>query len=201
MIRLGLFLYDHIGGRQRLPSSRGVDLRKDPVGAPLQPSYTRGFCYSDCWVEDSRLVVLNAMDAAERGAEILTRMRCISARPSKGGWEAVLQDRNGARRTVMARGLVNAAGPWVAGVADAVIGRPLQEPIRLVKGSHIVVPKLFDGAQAYILQNADRRIVFAIPYERRFTLIGTTDLNYVGDPATVSISDEEIDYLSSVIAR
>ena len=201
MIRLGLFLYDHIGGRKRLPSSRGVDLRSDPMGAPLLPSYTKGFCYSDCWVEDSRLVALNAQDAAERGAEILTRMRCISARPANGGWEAVLQDRSGARRTVMTRGLVNAAGPWVAGVADAVIGRPLQEPIRLVKGSHIVVPKLFDGAQAYILQNADRRIVFAIPYERRFTLIGTTDLNYVGDPATVSISDEEIEYLCSVIRR
>jgi glycerol-3-phosphate dehydrogenase len=201
MVRLGLFLYDHIGGRVRLPASRSVDLRRDSVGAPLLPSYTRGFCYSDCWVEDSRLVVLNAMDASERGAEILTRMRCINARPANGGWEAVLQDRTGARQTVLTRGLVNAAGPWVAGVADVVIGRPLDEPIRLVKGSHIVVPKLFEGAQAYILQNADRRIVFAIPYERRFTLIGTTDLNYVGDPAMVSISDEEIEYLCSVIAR
>ncbi len=201
MIRLGLLLYDHIGGRKRLPVSRGVDLRSDPVGRPLLPAYTRGFCYSDCWVEDSRLVVLNAMDAAERGAQILTRTRCIGARPSTGGWEVVLQDRSGARRTVAARGLVNASGPWIGGVADAVIGRPLDEPIRLVKGSHIVVPRLFEGEQAYILQNEDRRVVFAIPYERRFTLIGTTDLNYVGDPAAVAIGQEEIDYLSAVIGR
>jgi glycerol-3-phosphate dehydrogenase len=201
MIRTGLFLYDNIGGRERLPASRGVDLRSDPVGAPLKPEFAKGFCYSDCWVEDSRLVVLNAMDAAERGAEILTRTRVASARASGGSWQAVLQDRSGARRTVSARGLVNAAGPWVAGVADAVIGRPLDEPIRLVKGSHIVVPKLFDGPQAYILQNEDRRIVFAIPYERRFTLIGTTDLNYLGDPAAVAITPEETDYLCAVIAR
>src|SRR5687768_12566431 len=150
MIRLGLVLYDNIGGRERLPASRGVDLRSDPIGAPLKPEFTKGFCYSDCWVEDSRLVVLNAMDAAERGARILTRTRVVSARASGGGWQAVLQDRGGARRTVSARGLVNAAGPWVAGVADAVIGQPLDEPIRLVKGSHIVVPKLFEGEQAYI---------------------------------------------------
>jgi glycerol-3-phosphate dehydrogenase len=201
MIRLGLFLYDHIGGRERLPASRSVDLRSDSVGAPLLPQFRKGFCYSDCWVEDSRLVVVNAMDAAERGAQILTRMRVVSARAAGGGWQAVLQDRSGARRTVSARGLVNAAGPWVAGVADAVIGRPLDAPIRLVKGSHIVVPKLFEGEQAYILQNEDRRIVFAIPYERRFTLIGTTDLNYLGDPASVAITPGEVDYLCSVIGR
>ncbi len=201
MIRLGLFLYDHIGGRKRLPVSRGVDLRNDPAGAPLLPAFTRGFSYSDCWVEDSRLVVLNAMDAAERGAEILTRTRCVSARPAGGAWQVVLQDRSGARRTVTARGLVNAAGPWIAEVAETVIGRPLDEPIRLVKGSHVVVPKLFEGDHAYILQNEDRRIVFAIPYERRFTLIGTTDLDYLGDPAVVSISPEEVDYLTAVIGR
>ena len=201
MIRTGLFLYDNIGGRERLPASRGVDLKSDAVGAPLKPEFTKGFCYSDCWVEDSRLVVLNAMDAAERGTEILTRTRCVSARAERGAWKAVLQDRSGARRTVAARGLVNAAGPWVAGVADAVIGRPLDEPIRLVKGSHIVVPKLFEGEQAYILQNEDRRIVFAIPYERRFTLIGTTDLNYLGDPAAVAITPEETDYLCAVVGR
>ena len=201
MIRLGLFLYDHIGGRKRLPASRGVDLRSDPAGAPLKPEFRRGVYYSDCWVEDSRLVVLNAMDAAERGAEIATRTRAVSARPAAGGWRAELQDRGGARRIVSARALVNAAGPWVAGVADAVIGRPLEEPIRLVKGSHIVVPKLFEGEHAYILQNEDRRIVFAIPYERRFTLIGTTDLNYLGDPAAVAIDAEEIAYLCTVIGR
>jgi glycerol-3-phosphate dehydrogenase len=201
MIRLGLFLYDHIGGRERLPASRGVDLRSDPAGAPLKPEFRRGFYYSDCWVEDSRLVVLNAVDAAERGAQVLTRTRAVSARPFAGGWRAELQERSGARRAVLARGLVNAAGPWVAGVADAVIGRPLDEPIRLVKGSHIVVPRLFEGEHAYILQNEDRRIVFAIPYERRFTLIGTTDLNYLGDPAAVAIEAEEIAYLCAVVGR
>src|SRR5215468_3893719 len=185
MIRMGLFLYDHIGGRKRLPASRSVDLRSDPVGAPLLPIYRRGFCYSDCWVEDSRLVVLNAMDAAERGAEILTRTACVSARPKDGGWQVLLQNRAGAQRIVAARGVVNAAGPWIANVTAGVIGRPLDEPIRLVKGSHIVVPRLFEGDQAYILQNADRRIVFAIPYEGRFTLIGTTDETYEGDPSKV----------------
>ncbi len=201
MIRLGLFLYDHIGGRKRLPLSRSLNLRSDPAGAPLKPEFTRGFCYSDCWVEDSRLVVLNAMDAAERGAGIHTRTRCIGAKPSQGSWRAVLQEQGGARRTLTARGLVNAAGPWVAEVADAALGRPLGEPIRLVKGSHIVVPKLFEGEEAYILQNEDRRIVFAIPYEGRFTLIGTTDLNYLGDPADATISREEIEYLCQAVGR
>ncbi|HXV24745.1 MAG TPA: glycerol-3-phosphate dehydrogenase [Alphaproteobacteria bacterium] len=199
MIRLGLLLYDHIGGRVRLPASRGVDLRSDPAGAPLKPKFTRGFSYSDCWVEDSRLVVLNAMDAAERGAAILTRTRCVSARPSGRAWQVLLQDLNGSRRTVAAQGLVNAAGPWISEVAEKVIGRPLGQPIRLVKGSHIVVPRLFEGEEAYILQNEDRRIVFAIPYERHFTLIGTTDLNYVGDPADATISREEIDYLCQAV--
>lgn len=202
MIRAGLFLYDNLGGRKRLPGSSGVDLRRDPVGRPLKDDLKKGFIYSDCWVEDSRLVVLNAVDAQERGAEILTRTRCVSARRADGVWEAVLEDvRSGARRTVRARALVNAAGPWVSDVAGRTLGRNEATQVRLIKGSHIVVPKLFEGDQAYILQNADRRIVFAIPYERDFTLVGTTDIPFEGDPADVRISGDETEYLCGIISQ
>src|SRR5215470_11706675 len=189
MIRIGLFLYDHLGGREKLPSSRGLDLRRDPVGKPLRPSFTKGFSYADCWVDDARLVVLNALDARERGARILTRTRCLAARREAGLWHARIEDqRTHEQQTVQARGLVNAAGPWVASFIDGALGMQRPQRLRLVKGSHIVVRKLFDGPQAYILQNTDRRIVFAIPYERDYTLIGTTDLSYEGDPAKVAIS-------------
>jgi len=200
MVRIGLFLYDHLGGREKLPSSRGLDLRRDPVGKPLRPSFTKGFSYADCWVDDARLVVLNALDARERGARILTRTRCLAARREAGLWHARIEDqRTHEQQTVQARGLVNAAGPWVASFIDGALAMSRPQKLRLVKGSHIVVRKLFDGPQAYILQNTDRRIVFAIPYERDYTLIGTTDLSYDGDPAKVAISPEEIDYLCSVI--
>ncbi|WP_418160598.1 glycerol-3-phosphate dehydrogenase [Benzoatithermus flavus] len=202
LIRLGLFLYDHLGGREILPGSKAVDLAAPgPYGAPLKPWVKRGFTYSDCWVEDSRLVVLNAMDAAERGAEILTRTRCERARRKDGTWTAELVDAAGRRRQVRARALVNAAGPWVQRFLEGGLGMRSKKRVRLVKGSHIVVPKLYDGDHPYILQNDDRRIVFAIPFEGRFTLIGTTDVPYEGDPAAVAISPEETDYLCRVVNR
>ena len=200
VIRVGLFLYDHLGGRERLPGSRGLDLRRDVVGKPLRPSLAKGFSYADCWVDDARLVVLNALDASERGARIRTRTRCIAAHRKVQHWEATIEDqRTGERATVNARLLINATGPWVAGFIDRVLGLALRQKLRLVKGSHIVVPRLFEGMHAYILQHTDRRIVFAIPYERNFTLIGTTDVFYEGDPAEVSISADEIGYLCEVI--
>ncbi|WP_328702838.1 glycerol-3-phosphate dehydrogenase [Arenibaculum pallidiluteum] len=202
MLRLGLFLYDHLGGRRLLPPSRGIDLARHPAGAPLAEGFTRAFEYSDCWVEDSRLVVLNAMDAEARGARVLTRTRLVAARRERGLWIATLADlTTGATMEVSARGLVNAAGPWVADLLSARLGTPSRHKVRLVKGSHIVVPRVFEGDHAYILQNTDRRIVFAIPYEQRFTLIGTTDLDYSGDPASVAIAPEEVDYLCAATSR
>jgi glycerol-3-phosphate dehydrogenase len=180
MIRLGLFLYDHIGGKRSLPGTKSLNFASDRIeGAPLKPELTRGFAYSDCWVEDSRLVVLNAMDARARGAEILLRTRCVEARREGDHWIAKLKDlATGTERTVRARILVNAAGPWVERVLHGVAGQSGTAHMRLVKGSHIVVPRLFEGDHAYILQNTDRRVIFAIPYEHRFTLIGTTDIPF-----------------------
>jgi len=200
MIRLGLFLYDHLGGRKKLPGSRGLDLRRDPVGRPLKPSLAKGFSYADCWVDDARLVLLNALDARERGASVLTRTRCIAARRAGEGWDVTIENlAGGGQRRVRARALVNATGPWVASFIDGALTLERRKGLRLVKGSHIVVRRLFDGPQAYILQNTDRRIVFAIPYEGDFTLIGTTDIPYDGDPADVAIGADEIAYLCRVI--
>jgi len=201
MIRLGLFLYDHLGGRERLPGSRGLDLRRDPAGAPLKPTFVKGFSYADCWVDDARLVVLNAVAAAERGARILTRTRCTAARREGDRWLAAVESGAGQRRTIAARALVNATGPWVASFAEGALGLALSHRQRLVKGSHIVVPRFYDGDHAYILQNEDRRVVFTIPYEGRFTLIGTTDLPYEGDPGNVRISADEVRYLVDVVNR
>jgi glycerol-3-phosphate dehydrogenase len=196
MLRLGLFLYDHIGGRRKLPKTRVVDLTRDVTGQPLKPAFTRGFEYSDCWVEDSRLVVLNAMAAAELGATIAPRTRCVSAERRDGMWHVVLQDEDSAETTaILARALVNAAGPWVGDVAHAVMRTNDRAPVRLVQGSHIVVPRLYDHPGCYIFQNADNRIFFVIPYERDFTLIGTTDQDYTGDPGLVHASASEIAYL------
>ena len=195
-LRLGLFLYDHLGGRERLPGTRGLDLRSDPAGAPLKPGFTRAFEYSDCWVEDARLVVLNAQDAARLGATIRTRTRFVDAERRGGLWHATLEDtRTGERSTVRARALVNAAGPWVADVLTKGVRTAVGASIRLVQGSHIVVPRMFEHERCYIFQNADGRIVFAIPYERDFTLIGTTDRDYTADPAGVHASPEDIAYL------
>ncbi len=202
MLRLGLFLYDHLGGRRLLPPTRSVDLARDPAGKPLKPGFARGFEYSDCWVEDARLVVLNAMDAAARGAVIRTRTRCISAERQGALWAVTVEDvATGARETIEARALINAGGPWVAQVLTGTIRANAPAGIRLVQGSHIVVPKLFDHDRCYIFQNADGRIIFAIPYERDFTLIGTTDRDFKGQPGKVEASQEEIAYLCSAASE
>ena len=195
MIRAGLFLYDHLGGRKILPGTRVVDLRHDPVGTPLQPRFTRAFAYSDCWADDARLVVLNARDAAARGASIRPRTRCVQARVADGMWALTLDDGSEAR----ARALVNASGPWVSQVLSAVVGQAAPSRVRMVKGSHIVVPRLFAHDHAYMLQNADGRICFAIPYEGDYTLIGTTDQDYRGDPADVAATPDDARYLCNAV--
>lgn len=201
LLRLGLFLYDHLGGRTKLPGTRGLDLRRDPAGTALREGFTRGFEYSDCWVEDSRLVVLNARDAANRGAVIETRTRCLSATREEGAWTLTLADADGTgRRSLRARTLVNAAGPWVADVLGGVAHVNAPAAVRLVQGSHIVVKRLFAHDRCYIFQNTDRRIVFAIPYEGEFTLIGTTDRDWTGNPGDVTASAEEIDYLRTAVS-
>lgn len=196
LIRIGLFLYDHLGGRVRLPPSKVVDLRHSPAGKPLKAQFTQGFEYSDCWVDDARLVVLNAMDAAMRGADIRVRTEVVSAQRQDDHWQIELRNSvSGACETIKARAIINAAGAWVAEVLSRRIGLRNSASVRLVKGSHIVVPRLFEHDKAYIFQNADRRVVFAIPYERDYTLIGTTDMDFAGDLSRIAASDEEIDYL------
>ena len=195
MLRLGLFLYDHIGGRKRLPATRTVRLHDDVVGGPLKDEFGLGFEYSDCWVQDSRMVVLNARDAQRLGAVIETRTRCVSARQENGLWVVDVDGEEGGRHTIRARSLVNAAGPWVGAVAQSAFHANTHSPVRLVQGSHIVVPRLYDHDRCYIFQNADQRIFFVIPYEQHYTLIGTTDRDYSGDPADVRASDDEIAYL------
>ena len=194
MLRLGLFLYDHLGGRRLLPPTRTVDLREAPHRAILAGRLVRGFEYSDCWVEDSRLVVLNCMDAKERGASIRTRTECVALERGADRWTAQLVHA-GVDSTVTATRVVNAAGPWV----DELLGRALpgerHANLRLVKGSHLIFPRLFEGDHCYIFQNRDSRIIFAIPYERDFTLIGTTDVSFEGDPSQIAISDEEARYI------
>ncbi|CAN7477728.1 glycerol-3-phosphate dehydrogenase [Variovorax paradoxus] len=207
MIRIGLFLYDHLAKREVLPGSRSIDLRSHAAGAPLKPQFKRGFVYSDGWVDDARLVVLNAIDARARGAEVLTRTRCVHAQRDADGWTATLEAADGGVRTVRARAVVNAAGPWaesfLRGVAQSAKGEPLAtRHLRLVKGSHIVVPRLFEHDHAYIFQNPDKRIIFAIPYQDEFTLIGTTDIELNGDdPGAARIAEEEIAYLCMQASR
>ena len=207
LIRLGLYMYDHIGGRKRLPPSHGLDLAIDPAGQPLNKKFRRGFEYSDCRVDDARLVILNAMDARARGADIYTRTKMRSAKRGATIWQLDLTNqRSGDTHTHSARVLINAGGPWVTRntnqLTDAETGMPLarRSGVHLVKGSHIVVPKLFDDPRAYIFQNTDERIVFAIPYQRYYTLIGTTDVDYDDDPAKVSISSDEVQYLCQAIS-
>ncbi len=205
MVRLGLFLYDHLGGRKRLPATESIDLARAPQGAGLNPGARRAFVYSDCWVEDSRLVVLNAMDAVSRGAVVATRTRLVSAQRRGAGWVATIADADGARQ-VEARALVNAAGPWVEDVIQrtrdpATAGNQRSRGVRLIKGSHIVLPRLYPGDHAFLLQNPDRRVVFAIPYEGEFTLIGTTDEPWTLPPGPATISDGETDYLLDTVRR
>jgi glycerol-3-phosphate dehydrogenase len=200
MIRAGLFLYDHLAPRAHLAASSAIDLRTHVAGEPLKAGYTRGFVYSDGQTDDARLVVLNALDARERGASILTRTRCERLTPRGAAWDATLRSAAGVS-VVRARVVVNASGPWVSEfLANATPVRARRE-VRLVKGSHLVVPRLYAHRFAYIFQNEDRRIVFAIPYEHDFTLLGTTEVDYHGDPAAVRIEPAEVSYLCSLANR
>ena len=201
MIRAGMLVYDYLAKREILPGSGSIDLRLHAAGEPLKPEFTKGFIYSDGWVDDARLVVLNALDAAEKGAKVFTHTICSSAVREGDHWHATLRTANGSDIPVHARGLVNAAGPWASQFLQQAAHRPSAKSLRLIKGSHIVVKKLFDHPYAYIFQNPDGRIVFAIDYEQDFTLIGTTDIEYAGDTDKVAIDPDEIDYLCNLTER
>ncbi|MTW14545.1 glycerol-3-phosphate dehydrogenase [Pseudoduganella eburnea] len=201
LIRAGLFLYDMLAKRELLPGSRGIDLRCHPAGRPLKPEFRRGFEYSDGWVDDARLVVLNAIDACAKGACILTRTTCVGVERHADHWVATLRKADGTEKRVTARTIVNAAGPWTQSFLKAAGAKQESRHLRLVKGSHIVVRRIFEHDEAYIFQNRDGRIVFAIPYERDFTLIGTTDLEYKGDPQRVTIEESEIRYLCDLASN
>ena len=195
LLRTGLFLYDHLGGRKQLPPSRSLDLSRAPEGAPLRPEFCRGFEYSDCWVDDARLVVLNLIDASRKGARILPRTRAVSVRRADGKWLIEMHSQDGSAHLVRAHAVVNAAGPWVQEVVQGVTGLKSAHNVRLVKGSHVVVPKFWSGPHAYLLQNEDRRVIFVNPYEGNLALIGTTDIAYHGRAEDVSIDESEISYL------
>ncbi|MEK5763004.1 glycerol-3-phosphate dehydrogenase [Acinetobacter junii] len=194
LIRTGLFFYDHLGKREKLLGSNNVYFKDD---SPLNSAITRGFEYSDCAVDDSRLVVLNAMHAREKGADVVTRTRCLSAQRVEGYWVVELENAQGSFK-IKAKALLNAAGPWVAQFIKQDLELKSPYGIRLIQGSHIVVPKLYEGDKAFIMQNDDRRIVFAIPYLDQYTMIGTTDREYQGDPSKVQITQAETDYLLEV---
>ena len=200
LIRAGLFLYDHLARRVSLPGAESLDFRRHPFGAPLSPEITNGFAYSDCWVEDSRLVVLNAKDAARRGASIRTRTAFIDAARDAEGWTVRLRGADGGEETLRCKALVNAAGPWVLSAQDQTHAARAGS-VRLIRGSHIVLPALYEGEQAYILQNDDRRVVFVIPYQGRFSLVGTTDVPHEGDAATAHCTPEEAAYLCAAVSR
>lgn len=197
LLRLGLFIYDHLGGRKILPATTTLNLQTGAADNPLKPEFTKGFEYSDCWVEDARLVMLNARDAQGNGAIIQTRTRCVSAKQQGGVWQVTLENtKTRARETVQAKVLINAAGPWVERVIRDQIGDVPEAGVRLVRGSHIVVKKIFDHDRAYIFQQADGRIIFAIPYEGDFTLIGTTDVDHDGGAGDkVICTSDEVRYL------
>ncbi|MGL4311785.1 MAG: glycerol-3-phosphate dehydrogenase [Paracoccaceae bacterium] len=202
LVRLGLFLYDHLGGRKKLPGTRTLDLRRDPEGIPVLDQFTKGFEYSDCWVDDARLVVLNAVGAAEKGAQVLTRSPVLSARRENGSWTVTTQSSlTGETRTFRARCLVNCAGPWVSDVIGRVAGSNSTRNVRLVKGSHIIVPKWWAGSNAYLVQNHDKRVIFINPYEGDKALIGTTDISYDGRAEDVTADEAEIDYLLAAVNR
>jgi len=201
MIRAGLFLYDYLARRHALPGSRGVSLRAAPYGAGLKPGLNKGFIYSDCRVDDARLVVFNACAAADLGAAVLTRTACVAAHRADGQWRATLRRADAAEMQVAAKALVNASGPWARKFLVDVLHQPTPFNLKLVKGSHIVVPRLYEGEHAFILQNDDRRVVFAYPYERRYTLIGTTDVELQGEPGPCHASADEIRYLCRAANR
>ena len=198
MLRLGLFLYDNLGGRKLLPGTRTVNLRNPPHSQILKDRLVTGFEYSDCWDDDARLVVLNCMDARDRGADVRTHTECIALERGRAHWTATLRNYAGEQQ-VTARIVINAAGPWVDQVLGEAIPDQPHQNLRLVKGSHLVFPKLFDGPHAYIFQNRDNRIVFAIPYEREYTLVGTTDVLFTGDPNEVRISADERTYICEAV--
>ncbi|NNC38245.1 MAG: glycerol-3-phosphate dehydrogenase [Acidimicrobiales bacterium] len=200
MLRLGLFMYDHLGGRKILPPTHVANLRTGQFSNVLKPKYKTGFVFSDCWVDDARLVVLNALDAKEHGAEILTQMKCTALSHNDGIWQATITGHDGGKgrkRTVKARAIVNASGIRVDELVELALGREHEDHLRLVKGSHIVTKKLYEGRHLYMFQNPDKRIIFAIPYEQDYTLIGTTDAPYKISDGEIKISDEEIKYLLS----
>jgi glycerol-3-phosphate dehydrogenase len=201
LLRLGLFLYDHIGGRKLLPATKTVDLKNGPFGKPLKAMFTKGFQYSDAQVDDARLVVLNAMDAQTQGAEIATHREVTSARREGEHWHIDTRNEDGTEVDYTASVIVNAAGPWVDIVLGETFGANDASNIRLVKGSHIVVPALFEHDNAYIFQNADERIIFAIPWREGTTLIGTTDEDFEGNPRDAKISQAETDYLCAAASE
>ena len=201
LVRLGLFLYDHLGGRETLPPCRRIDLRNALEGVAIKDNYRLAFEYSDCWVDDARLVVLNALDAKERGATILTRTAATSARRKNGTWNIEFRGGDGTLSRVHARALVNAAGPWVEDIISGVVGVNSTRRVRLVKGSHIIAHKFWNGPHAYLLQNHDKRVIFVNPYEDDLCLIGTTDIPYEGRAEDVSIDAHEIDYLLAAVNR
>uniref|UniRef100_UPI00262297BB glycerol-3-phosphate dehydrogenase n=1 Tax=Pelagibius sp. TaxID=1931238 RepID=UPI00262297BB len=203
LIRLGLFLYDHLGGRKRIPATSAVDLRRSPEGTVLRDDFSRAFAYWDVWVDDARLVVLNAVDAARHGAEVLTRTACVSARrDDQGAWLVSLRDmESGALREVSARAIVNAAGPWVEQVLGTVAGVNARRHVRLVKGSHIILKRWWSGDHGYVLQAHDKRLIFVNPYFDDLALVGTTDVPYGERPEDVAIDGGEVDYLLAILNR
>ena len=201
MLRAGLFLYDHLGGNSTLPKTTTVNLRKDPIGACLKDNFTKGFKYADCRVDDARLVVLNALDAQKHGANIYTQTRFLKAKREGNRWRATLQSKDGAVHAVEAKAMVNATRPWVAETSKHIGATRSGKSVRLVKGSHIIVKKLFSTVESYIFQNADGRIIFAIPYQHEYTLIGTTGIPYTGSLETIKISQWEIDYLCAAASE
>ena len=202
LVRLGLFLYDHLGGRKRLPGTRVLNLRTAPEGAAIKPAYRKAFEYSDCWVDDARLVVLNALDAKKKGARILTRTACTGIRRRGDLWHVEMTDAaTGAKTEAKARCVVNTAGPWVNDVIGRVAGLNSSRSVRLVKGSHIIVPKFWEGRQAYLVQNPDKRVIFINPYQNDLALIGTTDIPYDGRPEDVAADENEVAYLLKSVNR
>lgn len=201
LVRLGLFLYDNLSRRLTLPGTETIDVQTNPMGVGLRDEFKRALIYSDCWVDDARLVVLNAMDAAAKGATVLTRTRLVSARRDGEAWSVEIAADGGASRTLRARAIVNAGGAWVRDVLVHALAKNDGPGIRLVKGSHVVVPRLYDGAHGYLLQNEDRRVIFLLPYEHDFTLVGTTDIAIDGPPGPVECSDAEAEYLCEAASR
>lgn len=202
MLRIGLFLYDHLSKRHRLPASESLDFKTHPVSNILKKNFTRGFAYSDCWTDDARLVIANAIAAREKGAHIETYTRFVSAKREIDYWEAVLENtQTKVQKTIQAKVLVNAAGPWVDDIIHKKLHLPSKNQIRLVKGSHIIVPKLYEDAFAFILTNTDNRVIFVIPYLENYSLIGTTDTIFTGDLSSIQITEEETDYLCQAVNR